>query len=313
MPLRWPSCRVQASDPSVLSTKQQRQESQERALALASRVVVCALASRPAPPPHHQPGTARGAPDRLHFSSSPAVIAPPAAAAHPGVPPPSQPREAPLQRPRPWHRRARRAIASWTSPTPTCTAWRAWSCDPTCRRACVRAWREGGLQARRQLGRRRRAPATRPQRSRTANRPPPPPSAQALDLTANRLRALEPVLLALQGLQRLSLRQNLLADAAEVEHLASAPGALEPPCWPARPPACHALWHAPCCPAACWAASRHSLAAVRLSRTHAPLAPSLSLSSLSLSLQPWRNWSCVTTSWRRCLPWLASPRCARSS
>ena len=47
---------------------------------------------------------------------------------------------------------------------------------------------------------------------------------QILDLTANRLRSLEPNLLALTGLRRLCLRQNLLSEGAEVEALASAPG-----------------------------------------------------------------------------------------
>ena len=49
-------------------------------------------------------------------------------------------------------------------------------------------------------------------------------SLQALDLTANRLRALEPCLLGLTGLRRLCLRQNLLSLAHEVEALACAPG-----------------------------------------------------------------------------------------
>ena len=53
----------------------------------------------------------------------------------------------------------------------------------------------------------------------------PPPSIQSLDLTANRLRSLEPCLLALTGLRRLCLRQNLVSQPAEVEALACAPGA----------------------------------------------------------------------------------------
>ena len=52
-----------------------------------------------------------------------------------------------------------------------------------------------------------------------------PGSVQILDLTANRLRSTEPNLLALTGLRRLCLRQNLLSEGAEVEALASAPGA----------------------------------------------------------------------------------------
>jgi hypothetical protein len=56
--------------------------------------------------------------------------------------------------------------------------------------------------------------------------PRPLPLPQLLDLTANRLRQLEPKLLALAGLRRLCLRQNLLSNAAEVERLASAPGGL---------------------------------------------------------------------------------------
>ena len=47
---------------------------------------------------------------------------------------------------------------------------------------------------------------------------------QSLDLTANRLRQLEAKLLALTGLQRLCLRQNLVTSSAKVEQLASAPG-----------------------------------------------------------------------------------------
>lgn len=47
---------------------------------------------------------------------------------------------------------------------------------------------------------------------------------QSLDLTANRLRQLEPTLLSLAGLRRLCLRQNLLTSAAEVQELQSAPG-----------------------------------------------------------------------------------------
>lgn len=47
---------------------------------------------------------------------------------------------------------------------------------------------------------------------------------QTLDLTANRLRHLEPALLALTGLRRLCLRQNLVSDVGEVAALASAPG-----------------------------------------------------------------------------------------
>lgn len=49
--------------------------------------------------------------------------------------------------------------------------------------------------------------------------------AQSLDLTANRLRHLEPDLLKLTGLHRLCLRQNLVSDVGEVTALASAPGA----------------------------------------------------------------------------------------
>lgn len=52
-----------------------------------------------------------------------------------------------------------------------------------------------------------------------------PPTLQSLDLTANRLRSLEPCLLALTGLRRLCLRQNLVSQPGEVEALASAPGA----------------------------------------------------------------------------------------
>lgn len=52
--------------------------------------------------------------------------------------------------------------------------------------------------------------------------PPLPP--QSLDLTANRLRSLEPCLLALTGLRRLCLRQNLVSQPGEVEALGSAPG-----------------------------------------------------------------------------------------
>ncbi len=48
---------------------------------------------------------------------------------------------------------------------------------------------------------------------------------QSVDLTANRLRSLEPNLLALTGLRRLCLRQNLLSNAEEVEALSCAPGA----------------------------------------------------------------------------------------
>ena len=47
---------------------------------------------------------------------------------------------------------------------------------------------------------------------------------QNLDLTANRLRSLEPNLLALTRLRRLCLRQNLVSQTAEVEALACAPG-----------------------------------------------------------------------------------------
>ena len=54
--------------------------------------------------------------------------------------------------------------------------------------------------------------------------PPYPSSAQLLDLTANRLRHLEPKLLALTGLRRLCLRQNLVSDVGEVQQLSSAPG-----------------------------------------------------------------------------------------
>lgn len=50
-----------------------------------------------------------------------------------------------------------------------------------------------------------------------------PQDLMILDLTANRLRSLEPNLLALTGLRRLCLRQNLLSEGAEVEALASAP------------------------------------------------------------------------------------------
>jgi hypothetical protein len=45
-------------------------------------------------------------------------------------------------------------------------------------------------------------------------------------VTANRLRSLEPNLLALTGLRRLCIRQNLVSEAAEVEALASASGKL---------------------------------------------------------------------------------------
>ena len=55
-----------------------------------------------------------------------------------------------------------------------------------------------------------------------------PPPQQSLDLTANRLRSLEPCLLALTGLRRLCLRQNLVSQPAEVEALASAPGGCFP-------------------------------------------------------------------------------------
>ncbi|KAK9807493.1 hypothetical protein WJX72_000775 [[Myrmecia] bisecta] len=48
------------------------------------------------------------------------------------------------------------------------------------------------------------------------------PGLTSLDLTANRLRELEPKLLALKGLRKLFLRQNLLSDAAKVVELASA-------------------------------------------------------------------------------------------
>lgn len=69
-----------------------------------------------------------------------------------------------------------------------------------------------------------RLPAARPLRPLpgTAHVPPCP---QSLDLTANRLRHLEDKLLALTGLRRLCLRQNLVSSTAEVERLASAPGA----------------------------------------------------------------------------------------
>ncbi|KAI3430888.1 hypothetical protein D9Q98_009297 [Chlorella vulgaris] len=50
-----------------------------------------------------------------------------------------------------------------------------------------------------------------------------PSGLQSLDVTANRLRSLEPNLLALTGLRRLCIRQNLVSEAAEVEALASAP------------------------------------------------------------------------------------------
>ena len=48
---------------------------------------------------------------------------------------------------------------------------------------------------------------------------------QSLDLTANRLRSLEPNLLALTGLRRLCLRQNLVSRGEDVEALGCAPGA----------------------------------------------------------------------------------------
>lgn len=51
-----------------------------------------------------------------------------------------------------------------------------------------------------------------------------PYTTQSLDLTANRLRSLEPCLLALTGLRRLCLRQNLVSEPAEVEALGSASG-----------------------------------------------------------------------------------------
>ncbi|EFN52712.1 hypothetical protein CHLNCDRAFT_56306 [Chlorella variabilis] len=50
-----------------------------------------------------------------------------------------------------------------------------------------------------------------------------PSGLTSLDLTANRLRSMEPNLLALTGLRRLCLRQNLVSQVAEVEALASAP------------------------------------------------------------------------------------------
>lgn len=54
--------------------------------------------------------------------------------------------------------------------------------------------------------------------------PAPASHLQVLDLTANRLRHLEGKLLALTGLRRLCLRQNLVTSTAEVEQLASTPG-----------------------------------------------------------------------------------------
>lgn len=54
--------------------------------------------------------------------------------------------------------------------------------------------------------------------------PAPPRPPQTLDLTANRLRHLEDKLLALTGLRRLCLRQNLVTSTEEVQRLASAPG-----------------------------------------------------------------------------------------
>lgn len=48
------------------------------------------------------------------------------------------------------------------------------------------------------------------------------PCLKALDLTANRLKVLESKLLALTALTSLSLRQNILEDASDIERLASA-------------------------------------------------------------------------------------------
>lgn len=45
---------------------------------------------------------------------------------------------------------------------------------------------------------------------------------QEVDLTANRLKTVESSVLHLTGLERLSLRQNLLEDASCVEHLRNA-------------------------------------------------------------------------------------------
>lgn len=107
---------------------------------------------------------------------------------------------------------------------------------------------------------------------------------QSLDLTANRLRSLEPCLLALTALRRLCLRQNLVTSTEEVEALACAPGA----CF--EPNACcrHACLHAHAC---------HGML----------LATRRTLPALA---QPWRRWTCGTTSSSRCRAWRPSPRCA---
>lgn len=52
---------------------------------------------------------------------------------------------------------------------------------------------------------------------------PPPAHMQTLDVTANRLKILEPKLQALENLTWLCLRQNLIHDTTDVEALRSAP------------------------------------------------------------------------------------------
>ena len=104
--------------------------------------------------------------------------------------------------------RSRRDWRSWTSPTPTCPPWPTCTWSSRSRWVTIRrqdAWGRAVGQA---------SPAPAPRSS----------VWQALDLTANRLRQLEPKLLGLTGLRRLCLRQNLLTSAAEVPELQSAPG-----------------------------------------------------------------------------------------